>query len=349
MAKQRGFFVGNKKGRRRADRALAEANKDFKKKEVKQREPIKLEKKSTARKGVDILEKGVEFVTGADFQRTDGKIDLGKTLKESGGRIATQAALAGVGGGLISKGAKVIDKGTDVARITRMKSAHEFSTKTGKLMPRGSIQTQRSFVGSPTGDKFTKLASRIPVKVRKEAGRFPTNIKSKGLTTSMMTKIGLGVAAAGTLIGAIGSYPFAGFIKQEAIQTLGFAFNNAKDNKDVEGMELALEEQREILNQAPSVMAKVPYANVLGELQSFFEAAQTNYEVNQKVIQKLKEEQERGESDFAVQRREESETARQTQLEQRGRDAEYFRLIREGKFEEAQELLDSELKGGSTK
>ena len=38
---------------------------------------------------------------------------------------------------------------------------------------------------------------------------------------------------------------------------------------------------------------------------------------------------------------------RQTQLEQRSRDAAYFNLIREGKIEEAQSLLDTELQGGA--
>ena len=41
-----------------------------------------------------------------------------------------------------------------------------------------------------------------------------------------------------------------------------------------------------------------------------------------------------------------AEEARQRTLANRAIDAEYFRLIREGQFEEAQELLDTELEGG---
>jgi len=38
-----------------------------------------------------------------------------------------------------------------------------------------------------------------------------------------LVKAGIATGVAGLLVGAIGSYPFAGFIKEEALQTLGFA------------------------------------------------------------------------------------------------------------------------------
>ena len=310
------------------------------------------------------------------------------TLLTFGGSAAAGAAAAG-GRGVITRTAMI--RGTDI--ITR------------------SLTTQRAFVGKAAQHGVEKIFHAVkPI-----ASRFATNQKSIALTTSMFTKIMKVAKSPAIIVSAIGSYPFAGFIKEEALQVTGFGFNTAERNNDIEGMELAIEETQDILNTAPSLMSKVPYANVLTQLVTFFEAVETKLKIDVRALEKKRAEQEEGETDFQRERRESDEAAferkrefaaeeeerfakideerterrekqreeeaeffegidaeraekkardriddaahfagiteanRIRELEERLRDSEYFNLIREGKFEEAEALLQSELdklKGG---
>jgi len=172
--------------------------------------------------------------------------------------------------------------------------------------------------------------------------KYATNSKSLGLTTSLLKKTFKLAKNPGVLIGAIGSYPFAGFIKEEALQTLSFGVRTAQENNDAEGMQIALEEQAALLDPTAwqTIFNSIPYANVLTQLKSFYKAALTKLEIDAKALDTL-----RGQLAGEPSEYEKSQAdARQTQLEQRQRDAEYYQLIRDGKFEEADELLQSELK-----
>ena len=140
---------------------------------------------------------------------------------------------------------------------------------------------------------------------------------------------------------AIGTYPFAGFLKEEAVQTLGFGFNVARQAGDLEGMQAAVDMQREIVEQGRTIIDLIPYANVQKQVKIFMEAAAVSIEIFQREIDSLKA----GEpSEFEKSREESDAAARLRDLEAQAIDAEYFRLIREGDFEGAQQLLDSELK-----
>jgi len=99
----------------------------------------------------------------------------------------------------------------------------------------------------------------------------------------------MSVAAAGLALTAIGTYPFAGFIKEEALQTSGFAFNTAKATDDVEGMQSAIDAQTELLNAAPSIMAKIPFANVQKALKSYFDAAAVNLDNDIRYLERFEE------------------------------------------------------------
>lgn len=103
----------------------------------------------------------------------------------------------------------------------------------------------------------------------------------------------------GALIGAIGSYPFAGFIKEEALQTLSFALKGAIDNNDLEGAERALEETRDVLDPTvwDNILGKIPYVNVVNELKKFYDAARTKVSIDEKIVEDLKTQLETGETD----------------------------------------------------
>jgi len=168
------------------------------------------------------------------------------------------------------------------------------------------------------------------------AAKFSTNAKSTALTKSWLTKIG----GASALVGIIGSYPFAGFIKEEALQTLSFAVKSARDSGNLEDEQMAIDEQAKILDPSAwsKLLSAIPFANVVKELTKFYEAASTKLEIDQNSLNKRREEQatleETGETPFMKERRESDEAARERELGERAEDEEYFENIRKERGEE---------------
>lgn len=178
-----------------------------------------------------------------------------------------------------------------------------------------SVLTGLVGYGAITGTLITSKAAAFPITssanfiARMRAGQAPLagdiatraaiNTKTMGLTTSFFVKSGLALSTTGLLVGAIGSYPFAGFIKEEALQTLSLGVRSAVMNEDLEGAEKALEEQEEILNPGlwDKIFGSVPYANVLAQLKGFYEAARTKVEIDRKVVNDMKIQAETGETD----------------------------------------------------
>lgn len=223
----------------------------------------------------------------------------------------------------------------------------------GGLLAKTAGKAAAGKVLSTTGNVFTAKA------LTGAASKISTNTVTAKLSTSFVSKI-VSVAksptfVASAILGAIGSYPFAGFIKEEALQTLGFAVNAAKQSGDLKGEKEALDLQKEILN--PDIWSKiiggVPYANVIGKLTDFYDSAakkleidetsweKRSQEVTQKPIEKLSEkefidrtqdredtrEQERLEDESYFNRL--AENRRQAELEQREEDAEFWAGIQE--------------------
>lgn len=118
------------------------------------------------------------------------------------------------------------------------------------------------------------------------AGKFASNSKSAVLTKRFAAGLGISLFAADKIIDTLGTYPFAGFIKEEALQTNSFAFTTANKNNDIEGMEAAVKEQEEFLNAIPTIADKIPYLNVVRRLNDFYEAAKTKLEIDKKVLEK---------------------------------------------------------------
>jgi len=275
--------------------------------------------------------KGVQ--TGAGEKSSDVKPEPGKILKqpeESVGEFAGRIISGRQTGGL--EEGEVI--GSPVAIAPTATAAALIAKNADKV---GTFAKGLDVVG-----KVTDKVSKTPA-----AANFASNAKTAALSSSMWSKAGLGIAAAGTLIGAIGTYPFAGFIKEEALQQLGFGVNSALEAGDLERAQEIIDETNEILNPSAwdKIIAAIPYANVVKELKDFYKAAATKNEQAQAQLDiKLEELSGERETQFAQEQRINDEAKRQRELEQRGLDEEYFRLIREGKFEEAEELRVSQLK-----
>lgn len=151
------------------------------------------------------------------------------------------------------------------------------------------------------------------------AGTFATNAATKTVTAGWLTRIAAATKSpqfvAGTLMAAIGSYPFAGFIKEEALQTLGFSVRTALDNDDFEGAEQALDQTKEILDPGmwSEIKSNIPFVNVLDNLDDFYTAARTKMVVDERVIADKKIQFETGETDTERWARVKTEQATQDQ------------------------------------
>ena len=228
-------------------------------------------------------------------------------------------------------------KGKAIEIATSLKTTAVLGTILASLVTFGgglgatSLTAGRSTVGKG-GSVVTKELFRKVPKTANVATRFPANAKSASLTRSFLTGTGMTVGAAGVALTVLGSYPFAGFIKEEALQTLGFAVNTASKNEDIEGMELAISEQAEILDPTlwKQILDAVPYANVLSQLKTFYKAATTKLEIDNKTLEKLRAKQaapaketfEESSKRLATERRE-------TELTEREEDTAFFEQQRE--------------------
>jgi len=312
-------------------------------KRKKREEKTKVDKPSKVGEPIRI---GREGQKGRSFfdKASESAFNVLKSPKTTAVLATTLASLLTFGGAGAIGGAAAKAGGRAV--ITRTATSLTNIGRAGRFVKAGtSVTTQRAFVGKAGNFAVNKLFHAV----RPIASRYAVNAKSAGLTTSLLMKITKVATSPAVLLGAIGTYPFAGFIKEEAVQQTGFGFNEAERNNDIEGMEMAIAETEDILNSSPSILNKIPFANILKELTGYFKAVAVKLEIDKRVLEKKRGEQSGLiETQFAQERKGADEAARKRKLMERERDAEYFRLIREGKFEEADELLNRELEGGES-
>ena len=298
-----------------------------------------------------------------------------------------EAALMGTIGAGFARGITPTKfKPENMARITQETYAHELNLKTGGLDPRGTIQTQRGFVGKPGNSGVDKLFSIKP-NVAGTVSRYSTNAKSMALSKSLLIQRGLSAAAVAFAAGTFGSYPFAAWAKQEV---LGAVKTNRRDAIQAGDYELA--EQMIALSEeiaANSWWRDLPYKNVIEEFVFYFEADKLSIELDKRLIahargeiefegtsigediaqrdkeqeekfaeldEKKQKEQEESDAKFAQIeedriKKQEDETARYAQieadrkaksLEEMRWKAEYYELIRQKKYDEAERLLESQ-------
>ena len=171
-----------------------------------------------------------------------------------------------------------------------------------------------------------KALNKIFHSVRPVAARYATNTKSTGLTNAFFRKAGFTNSAAKNIGVMIGTYPFAGFIKEEALQMLGFSASRSEDIGDVEGMENAANEMEEQLDYKAweKVLFAIPYANITKEVADFLKAGVVALQGLRTRIEFRKNEETSGETQFQQERREGDEAARERQLANREEDKEYY-------------------------
>jgi len=166
----------------------------------------------------------------------------------------------------------------------------------GKLLGKESIKglgvkrATRNFIGKPAISKVDKIFQTRGFKNLKIVKRFANNQKSQAVTKSFLLKAGIGIGAVTVLIKAIETYPFAGFLKEEATQITGFGFNQAERNDDLVGMAEAIRITEDILNSEDEIKSKVPYVNVLNELDGYFEAVAVKLDTDKRTFEKKSQE-----------------------------------------------------------
>ncbi len=243
-------------------------------------------------------------------------------------------------GGLAAKGAGAAAK-AGTATVTGTVAGHRLiQTAAGaeKLVGFGVRSATRNFVGKPA---IPKNINKLFHAVRPTASRFAVNSKTQGLTTSLLAKKGMSLRAASIVVAGGSTYPFARFELAEATDKIGIAIFTASQAGDNEEVDRLVEVMNEMLDFSvwENIISGIPLLNVAQSVTKNLEAAV----ISAKSIQETVGTKKDSNTEFA----ESQEQARQTKLEQRERDSEYFQLIREEKFEEADELLQSELKGGN--
>ncbi len=161
----------------------------------------------------------------------------------------------------------------------------------------GIVGSTKQIASAAAGKALAKTGNIFTVEALTGAtGKLAVNTATAKLTTSWITKLTAAVKSPAfivpTILGAIGSYPFAGFIKEEALQTISFAIEQGIRNKDVNGTSTAIEVQREILKPDiwSSIIAGVPYANIVIKLKDFFKASVTKLKVDEKRFEDMKKE-----------------------------------------------------------
>jgi hypothetical protein len=196
--------------------------------------------------------------------------------------------------------------------------------------------------------KTNKIASIAKVGIKTPmpttaAETISVNAATAAKTSSWLSKLASQLKnpafVAGALIGTIGTYPFAGFIKEEALQTLGFASANAIKNKDVEGAQAAIDAQKEVLN--PDLWKKiidgVPYANVVDQLKDYYKAATIKVAVDEKMLDDLTKQQSGETPEETWNRHKEEQTAAEKER------VDYYNQERKKLFLWEQQATDADM------
>jgi hypothetical protein len=90
----------------------------------------------------------------------------------------------------------------------------------------------------------------------------------------------------GAIVAVIGSYGFAGFLIEEALQTIDMAIYTASQNKEYDLAQTALNKKKEILNPTllQNVLAAIPLVNVLEALKVFYAASDAKMVIDKEIL-----------------------------------------------------------------
>jgi hypothetical protein len=113
-----------------------------------------------------------------------------------------------------------------------------------------------------------------------------TNMWMEGSPIVFLAAIGAILGVVGLIVTLVGSYPFAGFLVEEALQTIDMALYTAQTNKEYDLAQKALNKKKEILTPTllSNILGAIPFANVLAALTVYTDASKLKMEIDQEII-----------------------------------------------------------------
>ena len=282
--------------------------------------------------------------TGIAAYRESGT--LGGNIVKAATSLKTTTVLGVILAGIATYGASIgafssTATTATTGRITMMKMAHEVSAKTGSMIPRGTIQTQRAI--GKAGYEAKGAINKIFMKT----GRVANNAKNFELKTSYLQKLASTAKNPYMVLGLLSTGFYTSLFwaqneKGDALMSLSIAQGNALKNGQTD-MVLEMHEQ---IQEIADIAASVP---VIGFLQSekakfaaVLKASEAYVEEANKIMEEQRKVEETGETDFQRERRESDEAARERQMGYREEDEEYYADIESERMESAEEKRKSE-------
>ena len=141
--------------------------------------------------------------------------------------------------------------------------------------------------GSQLGAMMYKTGIVVP-------GSVGNSAKSVALTQKLLTGLAQGlknpVIIASAFLSIIGSYPFSGFLKEEALQQTDWGFKSASELGDVDLMQQAIDVQEGITdpNFIKRVLNIIPGVNIAAAVSEYVEGAKFKVKVNKAVLEDVK-------------------------------------------------------------
>ena len=245
--------------------------------------------------------------------------------------------------------------GTRVGSILHTASIHHWSRQTGMLVAKKGITISRvpilekaARVGQPAVNKLFQAATNLA------ARNVAINQKTTALATSALSKSFSTRALA--IYGAWAGSVFLGKWGQaEAAEPITIPLRDALRQAQETGDWSIYDEYSEAANEIANVsmweniISYSPFSAIPGILAKM-KGVKKGIELIDAIAEKAKAEEakkalEEPEPTFAEERATADEEARQRDLAEMQWKSEYYALIREGKFEEADALLQEEIKG----
>ena len=174
----------------------------------------------------------------------------------------------------------------------------------GFIDGKGVVSIAGKLLKIPGGTKAQSQVSKLgTIGKVVEIGKPVTNTVTKAKTTTWLGGLYKSVKnptfVVSTLLASVGSYPFAGFIKEEALQTLSFSVRSAINSGDLELADEVTSDIDDLLdpNLTQQILNKIPGVNILNQLNNFFEGARLKNEIDKKIISDLKIQRDTGETE----------------------------------------------------
>jgi len=173
--------------------------------------------------------------------------------------------------------------------------------KTVNLLKAGTTGTAKTAAGTAArfvaNSKTAKISTSL---IARMVNEIVLMVKNRPLRTLMSA--GGTIAFSAWFVQEVGStYPFAEFQKNNALQTLNFAFQTAQKKNDIAGMQDAIDLHNEITNPLlDSLASKMPFLNSQHASKDLKKALQLQMAINQRTVEIRQEMLTTGQPEFAI-------------------------------------------------